>query len=556
MAVTLIVIHFHDRFWWPPDDGAYAYVAWRLLNGDVLNGDIQDIHAGYVHFIHAAALKIFGEDMLSLRYPLALLTVLQAAIVYRLLLSKGVLAAFSGAMAAGSLTFVQFVNPSANWYVLFAAFAVIACIKGLQPESARRYIAIGFLLTFAVLLRQLSGIFLAMGTIAWLLIETTPENKTRSWLAKASLLIFATGLIFYFLSKGSVAAFLMFGVWPLGALAVMWRHVSIGDRKVLNIYRALALGGSLAGLPLLAYHMFHGTLASWFDDVVLAALHLNGLSFVSQPSFGVFFIQILGLTQSQPSIAGILSSAYWLVLLCLPVVTGVVLWRRGWKGLKPSAWEPATVIALFFAPVSAHYQIPIYLTYTSGLTLVGLLSLARNRREAIAPAAMSMALVAVGLILHAGQPLSRGIEGIIRGRTVTLNAPTGIARASIAMERSDADIYGEIVAAIERHSGPDERIFALPFIPEFYFLSRRQAAFRFLGLPFGIHDEAELSVAIGQMSANPPSVIVNRRVDKYHSPLSIEMMREIERSYGLLKSVGDFDIYVPASQRSVDGYVP
>jgi hypothetical protein len=22
-----ILIYFHDRFWWPPDDGAYAYVA-------------------------------------------------------------------------------------------------------------------------------------------------------------------------------------------------------------------------------------------------------------------------------------------------------------------------------------------------------------------------------------------------------------------------------------------------------------------------------------------------------------------------------------------------
>ena len=72
--VVLVVFHFHDRSWWPPDDGAYAYVALRLLHGDVLNGDVQDIHAGYVHFIHAAAMMMFGEDILSLRYPLAALT--------------------------------------------------------------------------------------------------------------------------------------------------------------------------------------------------------------------------------------------------------------------------------------------------------------------------------------------------------------------------------------------------------------------------------------------------------------------------------------------------
>ena len=97
LGVALIVVHFHDRFWWPPDDGAYAYVALRLLRGDVLNGDVQDIHAGYVHFIHAAALKMFGEDLLSLRYPLSMLTVLQAALVYLLLLPRGPFAAFAGA---------------------------------------------------------------------------------------------------------------------------------------------------------------------------------------------------------------------------------------------------------------------------------------------------------------------------------------------------------------------------------------------------------------------------------------------------------------------------
>src|SRR5262245_60621738 len=64
--VTLIVAYFHNRFWWPPDDGASAYVASRLLAGDVLNVDIRDVHPGYVHFIHAAALKIFGEDIVSL----------------------------------------------------------------------------------------------------------------------------------------------------------------------------------------------------------------------------------------------------------------------------------------------------------------------------------------------------------------------------------------------------------------------------------------------------------------------------------------------------------
>lgn len=62
-----ILIYFHDKFWWPPDDGAYAYVAARISAGDVLNRDIQDIHMGYVNFLNALAFKLFGLQLVSIR---------------------------------------------------------------------------------------------------------------------------------------------------------------------------------------------------------------------------------------------------------------------------------------------------------------------------------------------------------------------------------------------------------------------------------------------------------------------------------------------------------
>lgn len=540
--VIAVVTHFHKHFWWPPDDGAYAYVAQRLLHGDVLNRDIQDIHAGYVHFIHAAALSVFGEDILSLRYPLALLTVLQSAIVYGILLPRGVFAACAGAVASGSLTFVQFLNPSANWYVLFVAFVVIACGTLLRKRSPAFYVTIGFLLGVSLLLRQLSGVFLAMGTIAWLLSEPE-EDRPGSWLAKASLLVIASGLVIYLVSKASIAAFLMFGLWPLAATALIWRDLRISNASVVRMYALIAAGMAIAMFPLLVYHLSHGSLSQWFDDAVVSALHLNALEFVSEPSFGIYLLQVLVLATREPSLNSLLSGFYWVVLLCLPVAVGLLMLKRALNGLRPRYWGPVTAVALFFAPVSVHYQIPIYLTYTSCLTLVALLSLARSRSGLWVIASLSFLLSAIGLLLHAGQPVSRGLAGVIRGDSITLDASDGIARASIAMETSDALIYSEIVSIIERHSDPGDRILALPFIPEFYFLSQRQSAFRFIGTPFGIHNRVELAAVIKQMSDDPPRVIVNRREDKYHSPLSLELVEYIKANFVPLKAVGDFDVY-------------
>jgi hypothetical protein len=44
--VAALLWQFHDRFWWPVDEGVYGYVAQRLLAGDVIHRDLIDLHGG------------------------------------------------------------------------------------------------------------------------------------------------------------------------------------------------------------------------------------------------------------------------------------------------------------------------------------------------------------------------------------------------------------------------------------------------------------------------------------------------------------------------------
>src|SRR5262245_49048711 len=79
VAVAWLLYTHYDRFWYPPDEGNYAHVAQRVLQGEVLNRDVQDVHPGYINFLNAAALRLFGLDLVSLRYPLVLAGLVQAA---------------------------------------------------------------------------------------------------------------------------------------------------------------------------------------------------------------------------------------------------------------------------------------------------------------------------------------------------------------------------------------------------------------------------------------------------------------------------------------------
>ena len=119
--------------------------------------------------------------------------------------------------------------------------------------------------------------------------------------------------------------------------------------------------------------------------------------------------------------------------------------------------KPLPVVAVFFAAVSVHYQIPIYLTYATALTIVAILSLIEVPRQKAFTAAIGAFLCIAGLALHAAQPVSRGLSGILLGKHTDLAAREGLPRARIAMERADQELYADLLDLIARNSAPSDR---------------------------------------------------------------------------------------------------
>ena len=69
---ALLVWNTYDRGWVSEDEGVFAYMAWRLLEGDVFTRDFADIHPGLLNFFHAGVFAMLGESLLSFRQPLAI----------------------------------------------------------------------------------------------------------------------------------------------------------------------------------------------------------------------------------------------------------------------------------------------------------------------------------------------------------------------------------------------------------------------------------------------------------------------------------------------------
>src|SRR5947209_11714694 len=60
--------HFLPRSWAPEDEGTLAQPALRVLEGQLPHRDFDDVYTGGEAFLNAAAFRIFGIRLISMRY--------------------------------------------------------------------------------------------------------------------------------------------------------------------------------------------------------------------------------------------------------------------------------------------------------------------------------------------------------------------------------------------------------------------------------------------------------------------------------------------------------
>lgn len=551
-AAVAITALFYDRFWYPPDDGAYAHVASRILHGEVLNGGVQDIHAGYVNFVNAAALAQFGVDFVSLRIPLALLNVIQALIVYLILRRGGLWLAFSGSLAVSSLSFVQFLNPTAHWYCLFLVLLIPLILSRVPGPGWPRLILLGLLLGLIAMFRQLTGVIVAIAVFGWLIMEGSAPGSERVWTPR--LLLFGLALLvgLYVLRHADPATAMVFGAWPVALLLVTGWQASVPARECLRMVGGLSLGAAIACLPLLGYHIHHASLSTWLADTVGAAFQIPQLAFIEGQSFTSFATLVLPQLDDWRSPPLVLNALFWLTLILLPVVNGLtVLHRLRQATLTYGAAGALLWCASFYTLVALHYQIPIYLFYIAGLNAA---ALAASVISARAPgrATVSAALVGVSIValyFHAGQSLARGVEGTIKGERGEHVVACGMPRCSLRLDPREVLVYREVVDRVSTLSAPGDCILALPSDAEFYFLTGRCNPTRFFNSALGLRTDADVESLLLRLQSRPPAVLIHHPADKYNTRFTQQVVMRMRAFYAGHERVGKFELYwAPAAE--------
>ena len=287
LATSWLLYTFYDRFWYPPDEGNYAHVAQRILDGETLNLQVQDVHPGYISFVNAAALRLFGSDLVSLRYPLVLAGLVQAAVLFLVFPRDD---PWRAAVATVSLDRSR-RDPVPQPHRSLAMSGTGDRARRHDRAPAPRTSADscrGILLGHIALLHQLTGFLVGLGALHFCSGggRTWSRGPRRASSGEGSRRACLPRLAAYLIRATEVGGIVLFGVWPLALLARLAFRPQAPNREVARIAGTrprASPGGDSPGRRITC-----GTdrVQAWADDVGPAAVALTRMDFFDRGNFG------------------------------------------------------------------------------------------------------------------------------------------------------------------------------------------------------------------------------------------------------------------------------
>ncbi|OED41037.1 hypothetical protein AB833_10590 [Chromatiales bacterium (ex Bugula neritina AB1)] len=567
LTVNLALIGtFYNKSWIPSDDGHYVHVADRILQGQVLNADVEEMHPGYIHFINATALHIFGDQIASLRIPLMALMLFQSLIIFELFrLRATVESATVAAILISTVGILQLANPTTSLYALGATVALAATLSTTTPGSRKRALMAGLLIGFVFMFRQLTGAFVAIGALAFLLTEPTPSYRGTKhdsvMLARLILVVCFSGLLVYLVTSATPPSFLLFGACPLAILIWAFFTTTVTNRQVTPLIGYMTVGGLASAMPVITYHIWNGSLLDWLRDTFVRALSITELPHLAQSNYLQDILIPASINLMTGTIIERLNGFYWIALLiCAPLVAIRLLnyFRNNTKSKQLDTRalgsnHAVPILAVFCGLIPVFNQIPYYLYQYVGFALIAfvwitfVLHTDANPLQRFTTTVAALLIGAIGLWSHAGQPYTRSIEAVVAGERTELQL-SEIDRMGIWIDPVDNDRYAALIKSINQYTEKNDIIFAAPNSAELYFLSERTNAFRLFNPTISILNSGEADGFIEKVREAKPVMILHDTSSVYNTIRTLYIMDTVLKDYTQVDAVDTYKVYLRNKQ--------
>ena len=520
LAGSLYVFGHLPLNWLPGDDGMLAHSAERVLRGDMPHQDFAEVYTGGLSYLHAAAFKLFGVRLLSLRYMLFSLFVLWLPVVfYCASRFVGPLGAATATLLSALWTLPNYPAAMPSWYNLFfATFGAAALLRFAETQRRRWIFAAGMMGGCSILIK-IVGLYYVAACLLYLTVHAAadpgrPAGRSSRYYrlaAGAGLALFVAalfGLIRNHLTVEYAYHFLLPGTM---LAAFTWHAVTGADRSASlkpfwRLVWPFLLGAMVPLAGFMLPYALQGAVPALLRGVFVSpATRLASVSASRPPADWVSILPAVVLAsivmlavRAGSGVRRWLALAPWVAVTgglfagagldyldlfswtavaeATPVLVtaGVFVLARRWPG-DPSAHASLErcfillVLAGLCSLVAFPYAAPIYFCYNAPLALLALIALLRVVGGPPQPLSGLLAasyLTLAPLTLNAQSPRDVGMA-MRPGPTLV---PLRLRDAGIRVRADDADRYRSVVDTLLAHARGGVT-YAGPDSPELYFLT-------------------------------------------------------------------------------------
>ena len=575
------------RGWVPHDEGTLAQSAERVTRGELPHRDFDDVYTGGLALLDAAAFRLLGTNLASLRYVAFVIFLIWVPVVYY------IATRFMSVPVACAVTLLTIVWAYPNyaaampsWYNLFfATFGMAALFRYIEVVKTKWLLAAGFLggLSFLV---KLSGLFFISAAFLFFIFrwqEIRSElSKRDNWEGLSRFLVSACSLgyvaaLLALLLRGVSLVTIGYLFIPAAAVAAYLISTEFGSNRLcgspVTLLREVSffLLGVLT--PLLAFVLIYGSLggvSGLFRGIFIlpqqrfghhAAMTQSNLKFVGGIVLDTILIWTIFFAPSALARKARIFSAIGLAVAILAAMRFSAVDKAIWSVL----WNllPITILLglamLFWGRTKTGYRQKLFLllSVTAGCSLIQFPFFVPSYFCYVAPLAV-ITCSAILAMLECPPRVFLGTACFLVLCYVVFEVTPGFLNAmgsyyandiqtrELRLERagglrvspSSAETYENLGMVILEHAR-GEYIYATPDCPEIYFLygfrNPTHTLFDFFDEPRG-RTEGILKL----LHSKRVNLVVINREPAFSNPISADLSSDLDQEFSQSQLVGRF----------------
>jgi hypothetical protein len=455
------------------DDGFYAYAAAATLEGKTIHRDFFSQYVGYQHYLHAAFFYWFGEDYLTLRFPLILTQFLASVSAAAIFKRFGPAYQVVAILVTTGLGILLFRNPSTSWTCVALTLALIAVLSSTAWAKRPRLqlLFVGLLLGLMFGVRHPTAIFVGMGVLVQQIICAKEHQAAGgNWQNAAKLvmgiLLLATlaALVAYMVAASTFMDMLPWFCAPITYLCYSLFQIRHKDcvQPLFNL-ALIGAGFVVALCPWLISTTVQNNWAATFIDLRTMPAHYSSMLELTTADYAGNLIYVFVKLLDAKSALGLLIS---LTALAFPAFVSICILLSGkYPRLRQWITSPLCIIATFHTLVIIAVITIVYSAYIIAIELLALLLLFSSFKTPIYRKVVLavFAGTSFGTFFFLSNQYEGGVGVAYFGGGDRLLSKCWLPRCNLFTIASNNRIATEAYEALDKIKTPDSTVVSLPW---------------------------------------------------------------------------------------------